>query len=85
MTADKFGAEYAKYKDMSIDDVALELSQCVTQNAIMSEALREAWAIFDKLGAHQSDDNRLSILHSPEFSSAAYRVRTAMLRVARQI
>ena len=84
MTADKFGAEYAKYKDMSIDDVALELSQCVTQNAIMSEALREAWAIFDRLGEHQSDEHRVAVIHSPEFASAAYRVRTAMLKTARK-
>lgn len=84
MTADKFGAE-AKDQDVAIDDVALALSQCVTQNDIMSEALREAWAIFDRLGEHQSDEHRIAVIHSPEFASAAYRVRTAMLRVARQI
>lgn len=84
MTADKFGAE-ANDQDVAIDDVALALSQCVTQNDIMSEALREAWAIFDRLGAHQSDEHRIAVIHSPEFASAAYRVRTAMLRVARQI
>lgn len=84
MTADKFGAEYDKDLDVAIDDVALALSQCVTQNSIMQEALLEAWEIFDKLGSHQSDDSRLAILHSPEFSSAAYRVRTAMLKTARE-
>ena len=83
MTADKFGAE-ANDQDVAIDDVALALSQCVTQNDIMSEALREAWAIFDRLGAHQSDEHRIAVIHSPEFASAAYRVRTAMLRTARE-
>ena len=43
MKADKFGREYAIDTDAAvIDDVALELSQCVTQNVIMQEALREA-------------------------------------------
>jgi len=85
MKADKFGREYAIDTDAAvIDDVALELSQCVTQNVIMQEALREAWAIFDKLGSHQSDEQRVAVIHSPEFASAAYRVRTAMLRTARK-
>ena len=83
MTADKFGAE-ANDQDVAIDDVALALSQCVTQNDIMSEALREAWAIFDRLGEHQSDEHRVAVIHSPEFASATYRVRTAMLRTARK-
>ncbi len=52
---------------------------------IVSEALRESWHVFDKLGAHQSDEQRIAVIHSPEFASAAFRVRTAMLRVARQI
>ena len=80
MTADKFGAEYAKYQDVAIDDAAHDREQI----AIMSEALRESWAIFDKLGAHQSDEHRIAVIHSPEFASAAYRVRTAMLKTARE-
>lgn len=81
MTASKFGREY----DQDQADVMSEATQALEQRTILIEALREAWAIIDKLGAHQSDGHRLVILHSPEFSSAAYRVRTAMLRVARQI
>jgi len=79
MTASKFGHEY----DQDQADVMSEATQALEQRSILIEALRESWAIFDKLGAHQSDDNRLSILHSPEFSSAAYRVRTAMLKTSR--
>jgi hypothetical protein len=79
MTADKFGREYAQDQSAVMDEAAKALEQ----RAIMREALRDAWQIFDQLGAHQSDDQRLSILHSPEFSSAAYRVRTAMLKTSR--
>ncbi len=53
------------------------------ENVFLREALREAWRIFDRLGAHQSDDARLAILHSPDFASAAYRVRTAILKACR--
>ena len=49
----------------------------------MREALQEVWLVMDALGAYQSDDDRLSILHSPKFSSAAYRVRTAMIKTQR--
>ncbi len=79
MTDTKFDREYAKYQTA----VMSEATSALEQRAIMREALQEAWAIFDQLGAHQSDDQRLSILHGPEFSSAAYRVRTAMLKTAR--
>lgn len=78
--ATKFEREYAQ--DQSA--VMAEAAHALEQRAIMRGALREAWAIIDRLGAHQSDDQRLAILHSPEFASAAYRVRTAMLKTARK-
>jgi len=81
LTSDKFGREVAKAQAAVMDEAA----QAFEQLAIMREALRDAWAIFDRLGSHQSDEHRIAVIHSPEFSSAAYRVRTAMLRVARQI
>ena len=49
----------------------------------LREALQEAWRVFDALGTHAPDDDRLSILRSSQFSSAAYRVRTAMLKTMR--
>jgi len=79
INADKFGSEYAQDQTAVMDEAAQELEQ----RAIMREALREAWSIFDKLGAHQSDEHRIAVIHSPEFASAAYRVRTAMLKTAR--
>ncbi len=51
---------------------------------IVSEALRDALAIFDQLGAHQSDEHLIAVLRSPEFSRAAYSVRMAMLKTARK-
>ena len=48
----------------------------------MREALVEAWSIFDQLGSHQPDDKRLAIVRSGEFASAAFRVRTAMMKTA---
>ena len=80
MTETKFDREYAKDQTA----VMSEATSALEQRAIMREALCEAWKVFDQLGAHQSDDSRLAILHSPEFSSAAYRVRTAMLKTARK-
>jgi len=80
--ATKFNREYAKDQSAVMDEAA---AKALEQHAIMLEALREAWSIFDLLGSHQSDKQRVAVLHSAEFSSAAYRVRTAMLRVARQI
>lgn len=80
INADKFGSEYAQDQTAVMDEAAQELEQ----RAIMREALREAWSIIDQLGAHQSDEQRLAILHGPAFSSAAYRVRTAMLKTARK-
>ena len=80
MTASKFDVEYAK--DQAA--VMAEATQALEQRAIMREALQEAWAIFDKLGSHQSDEQRIAVIHSPEFSSAAYRVRTAMIKTARK-
>ena len=79
MGANRFDREYAKDQAAVMDEAA----QALEQRAILREALREAWMIFDQLGAHQSDEQRLAILHSPEFASAAYRVRTAMLKTAR--
>ncbi len=79
MKADKFGREYDR-----LAEVAQALEQEFARHEIMLEALREAWAIFDKLGSHQSDEQRVAVIHSPEFASAAYRVRTAMLRTARK-
>ena len=78
--ATKFNREYAKDQSSVMDEAA---AKALEHHAIMIEALREAWAIIDKLGANQSDGHRLVILHSPEFASAAYRVRTAMLKTAR--
>lgn len=54
MTADKFGREYAQDQSAVMDEAAKALEQ----RAIMREALRDAWAIIDKLGAHQSDEHR---------------------------
>lgn len=76
MNATKFDREYAQDQEA----VMAEASNALEQRTILREALREAWLIFDQLGANQSDDERLSILHSPQFSNAAYRVRTAMLK-----
>ncbi len=75
MNATKFVREYAQ-------DQA-EAAKALEQHAIMLEALREAWSIFDLLGSHQSDKQRVAVLHSAEFASAAYRVRTAMLKTSR--
>ncbi|HRT22372.1 MAG TPA: hypothetical protein P5318_19855, partial [Candidatus Hydrogenedentes bacterium] len=55
------------------------------QIATLEEALREAWRVFDSLGAYQSDDAKLAVLSGHAFSSAAYRVRTAMLKVQRGV
>ena len=49
----------------------------------MREALQEAWLIFDRLGQHSPDDERLAILRGADFSSAAFRVRAAMLKAQR--
>lgn len=49
----------------------------------MREALQEAWRIFDRLGQHAPDDDRLAILRGADFSSAAFRVRAAMLKAQR--
>ena len=81
MKADKFGSEYAQFADA----VVVMVDQEFDERAVVNEALREAWSVFDKLGSHQSDEQRIAVIHSPEFASAAFRVRTAMLRVARQI
>lgn len=86
MTANKFHREYAQTKADVMADAAQELrnrDQASEERAVMRAALSEAWAIFDMLGSHQSDDDRLLVLHSPNFESAAYRVRTAMLKLAR--
>ncbi len=80
MTSDKFNKEYAQFADAVLAMVDQEFDE----RSIVNEALCEAWKVFDRLGAHQSDDSRLAILHSPEFSSAAYRVRTAMLKTSRK-
>lgn len=45
------------------------------------EALRQAWRIFDALGEHQSDEDRLAILRSQEFALTANRVRMAMIKI----
>ena len=47
------------------------------------EALRQAWRIFDSLGEHQTDDERLAILRSQEFALTASRVRMAMIKIGR--
>ena len=77
--ATKFNREYAQDQSAVMDEAAKALEQ----HAIMLEALREAWSIFDLLGSHQSDEQRVAVLHSAEFASAAYRVRTAMLKTSR--
>lgn len=79
MNATNLGREYAQDQAAVMD----EATQALEHRSILIEALREAWAIIDKLGSHQSDEQRIAILHSPEFSSAAYRVRTAMLKTSR--
>lgn len=80
--ATKFGAEYS---DPIVCDEMTEFTAGQRDSlreavATMKEALHEAWAILDALGAHQSDDERISVLRSHQFSSAAYRVRTAMIK-----
>ena len=47
----------------------------------VEEALRQAWRIFDALGEHQTDDDRLAILRSQEFALTAGRVRMAMIKI----
>ena len=47
------------------------------------EALRQAWRIFDALGEHQTDDERLAILRSQEFALTARRVRMAMIKIGK--
>ena len=99
MTASKFGAEYALSDEMAeftasqtgAFEVPYPRACCCSSGdsdlreaaKIMREALQEAWLIFDALGVHQSDDDRLSILRGPKFQSAAYRVRTAMIKTQR--
>ena len=99
MTASKFGAEYALSDEMAeftasqtgAFEVPYPRSCCCSSGdadlleaaRTMREALQEVWLVMDALGAYQSDDDRLSILHSPKFSSAAYRVRTAMIKTQR--
>lgn len=79
--ATKFGAEYsAVVSDEMAEFTAGQRDALREAVATMKEALHEAWAILDALGSHQADDERLSILHSHQFSSAAYRVRTAMIK-----
>ncbi len=80
MTDTKFDREYSK--DQAA--VMAEATQALEQRAIMREALQEAWAIFDKLGSHQSDEQRIAVIHSPEFASAAYSVRDTLRRTARK-
>jgi NADH:ubiquinone oxidoreductase subunit F (NADH-binding) len=93
MSADNFGAEYATAPAF---DVPYPAKQCACQTtaavdhlreqiATLEEALREAWRVFDSLGAYQSDDAKLAVLSGHAFSSAAYRVRTAMLKVQRGV
>jgi hypothetical protein len=49
----------------------------------MREALQDAWLIFDRLGQHAPDDDRLAVLRGADFASAAFRVRAAMLKSQR--
>ncbi len=49
----------------------------------LHEALRDAWLVFDALGQHAPDEERLAYLHGHEFSSAAFRVRSSMLSTNR--
>ena len=90
MSADKFGAEYATapafdvpYPQRACNCTTAAVDQVREQNECMREALQEAWRVFDALGAYQSDDDRLAVLNGHAFSSAAYRVRTAMVKVGR--
>ena len=90
MSADKFCAEYAAqafdvpYQDRSCGcATTVSIEKLREQNDCMREALAEAWRVLDTLGAYQSDDDRLAVLNGHAFSSAAYRVRTAMLKVQR--
>ena len=90
MSADNFGAEYATapafdvpYPQRACNCTTAAVDHLREQIATLEEALREAWRVFDSLGAYQSDDDRLAVLNGHAFSSAAYRVRTAMLKVQR--
>lgn len=83
--ATKFGAEYADQivADEMAEFAAGQRDEMREAVETMKEALHEVWSLLDAIGAHQSDDERLSILRSHQFSSAAYRVRTAMIKTVR--
>lgn len=93
MTASKFGEEYKRSPAFEVPYPARSCGCATTdavenlreQNECMREALSEAWRVFDSLGAHQSDDAKLDALNGHAFSSAAYRVRTAMLKIQRGV
>ena len=91
MSADKFGAEYERSPAFDVPyparscgcETTAAVEHLREQNDCMREALAEAWRVLDTLGAYQSDDDRLAVLNGHAFSSAAYRVRTAMIKVGR--
>lgn len=92
-TATKFNREYEGTRQLCDEDCAEFLSGAQRDEQTvaalleaaktMREALQEAWRIFDRLGQHAPDDDRLAILRGADFSSAAFRVRAAMLKAQR--
>lgn len=50
------------------------------QFALMREALQESWLIFDVIGTLTDDAQKLDVVHSAAFSSAALRVRSALIK-----
>ena len=73
MSADNFGAEYEQRQPSTFripaaritDDGAADHLR--EQIATLEEALREAWRVFDSLGAYQSDDAKLAVLSGHAF------------------
>ena len=92
-TATKFNREYEGTRQLCDEDCAEFLSGAQRDEQTvaalleaaktMREALQEACRIFDRLGQHAPDDDRLAILRGADFSSAAFRVRAAMLKAQR--
>ena len=68
--ASKFGREP---EFASHDDQLREFSKR------LRGACKDAWQLMDALGHHADDQTKLAILHSTDFATAAYSVRSALI------
>ena len=55
--------------------------RCGTRSAPIQKKPCARHGVFDSLGEHQTDDDRLAILRSQEFALTANRVRMAMIKI----